>query len=136
MTTGVLPYQLTVDGFAPDHFRVHSFTGAEAFSEAWSFDVVATAPAVGDDVERAALAQRASLVFNLGDRHRAFHGVVSAVRLAEVHPADHAVKYVLRIVLRLWLLKRKKRTRIFQNMRVTDIVSTVLQEGGIATRWQ
>jgi len=33
-------YQVTVDGFAPDHFRVHSFTGKETISEAWSFDVV------------------------------------------------------------------------------------------------
>jgi hypothetical protein len=39
----VPPYQLTVEGFAPGHLRVLSFTGKEAISEAWSFDVVVTA---------------------------------------------------------------------------------------------
>ena len=32
-----LPYQLTVDTFAPDHFRVHALTGKETISEAWCF---------------------------------------------------------------------------------------------------
>jgi type VI secretion system secreted protein VgrG len=129
------PYQLTVDGFAPDHFRVLSFTGTEALSETWSFDLVVTAPA-GDDAERAALAQRTTLVFNVAEAPRAFYGIVSAVRLVEVHRASHAVKYRLRVVPRLWLLKRKQRTRIFQNQRVTDIVTAVLLEAGITTRWQ
>lgn len=50
-------------------------------------------------------------------------------------PGDD-VKYVVRVVPRLWLLRRKTRTRIFQNMRVPDIVSAVLLEAGITTRWQ
>ena len=37
---------------------------------------------------------------------------------------------------RLWLLKRKQRTRFFQKMRVPEIVSAVLREAGISTRWQ
>src|SRR4051812_9832477 len=129
------PYQLTVDGFAPDHFRVHSFDGKETLSEAWWFDLVVTAPA-GDDVDRGALGQRATLIFNLADKQRAFYGIVAAVRLAAVHAVDHTVKYHVRVVPRLWLLRRKKRTRIFQKMRVPDIVSSVLLEAGITTRWQ
>jgi type VI secretion system VgrG family protein len=42
----------------------------------------------------------------------------------------------MRLVPRLWLLKRKRRTRIFQQMGVREIVSAVLGEAGIATRWQ
>jgi hypothetical protein len=33
-------------------------------------------------------------------------------------------------------LKRKKRTRIYQNMRVPDVVTAVLLDAGIATKWQ
>jgi type VI secretion system secreted protein VgrG len=129
------PYQLTVDGLA-DAFRVRSLTGKETISEAWWFDVVVTADAGGDTIERAALGQRATLVFDLAEKQRAFYGIVAAVRLAEVHPVDRAITYVVRVVPRLWLLRRKKRTRIFQAMRVPDIVSSVLTEAGIATRWQ
>ena len=130
------PYQLSVAGFDPDHFRVHSLTGKEAISSTWSFDVVVTGDAGGDAVEQTALGQRATLLFNVGETQRAFYGIVAAVRLAQAHAVDHSIKYHLRVVPRLWLLKRKQRTRIFQKMRVPDIVTSVLLEAGIAARWQ
>ncbi|APR86239.1 Hypothetical protein A7982_11588 [Minicystis rosea] len=75
------------------------------------------------------------LLFNVGEAQRAFYCVVASVRRTQVHAVDHTVKYHVRLVPRLWLLKRKKRTRIFQSIRVTDIVHAVLAEAGIATRW-
>ena len=91
----------------------------------------------GDNlVEQTALGQRASLVFNVGETPRAFYGIVAAVRLAEVHAAEASTKYLVRLVPRLWLLRKKTRSRIFQNLRVPDVVTSVLQEAGIATRWQ
>ncbi|APR86234.1 VgrG protein [Minicystis rosea] len=137
MTTSSLPpYQLAIDGFPRGHFRVHSLTGKETISEAYSFEIVVTCEPGGDEVERTALGQRAVLLFSVGEAQRAFYGVIASVRLTQVHAVDRTVKYHVRLVPRLWLLKRKKRTRIFQNMRVTDIVSAVLAEAGIATRWQ
>ncbi len=136
MTTNLPPYQLSVDGCASDHFRVHSFTGKEAISETWSFDVVVTCEAGSDAVEQTALGQRAVLLFNVGEEQRAFYGIVAAVRLAQVHGADRSIKYRIRVVPRLWALKRKQRSRIFQKMRVPDIVTAVLLEAGITARWQ
>jgi type VI secretion system secreted protein VgrG len=130
------PYQLLVDGFPDTFFQVHSFAGEEALSEAYSLDVVVTAEATGEIVEQTALGRRAAFVMDVGEQQRAFHGVLAAVRLAEVHAASQAVRYVVRLVPRLWLLKRKKRTRIFQKMRVPDIVTAVLEEAGIGARWQ
>jgi uncharacterized protein involved in type VI secretion and phage assembly len=131
------PFEIHVDGFAEGFFRVRNFQGQETISDTWAFDVVVTAHAHGgDEVERVALGSRAVLVLHVGKAPRAFHGVLSAVRLDGVHEADGALKYRLRLVPRLWLLRRKRRTRIFQNMRVPDVVSSVLQEAGIAARWQ
>jgi type VI secretion system secreted protein VgrG len=129
------PYQLLVDGFPAGFFRVHSFTGKEALSSAYAFDIVATGDA-GDEIERRALGQRATLLFNVGPSQRAFYGILAAVRVAGVHAAEHAVKLHIRLVPRLWLLKRTQRTRIFQRLRVPDIVTAVLAEAGIAVRWQ
>lgn len=81
------PYEITVDGFARDLFRVHSLTGTEALSEAYDFDIAATAEA-GQDIEQRALGRRASLTFHTGPEPRAFYGVIAAVRLASVHPVD------------------------------------------------
>jgi uncharacterized protein involved in type VI secretion and phage assembly len=136
MNPSLPPYQLSVDGFDPGHFRVHSFTGKETISSIWSFDLVVTGDAGGDAVEQTALGKRATLLFNVGDAQRAFYGIVASVRVAQAHQVDHSIKYHVRVVPRLWLLKRKQRTRIFQNMRVPDIVTSVLLEAGIDARWQ
>jgi uncharacterized protein involved in type VI secretion and phage assembly len=130
-------YELSIDGFSDDRFRVHSFVGKETISEAYSFEIVTTVHTRGDDeVEREALGRRATFILNVGKAPRAFYGVVASLQIEEVHAAREATKIRLRFVPRLWLLKRKKRTRIFQKMRVPDVVSAVLLEAGIATKWQ
>jgi len=129
-------YHVTVQGFPADHFRVESIHGKETISEPWSFDVAATVESAADeDIERLALGQRACLVWDVGKGERAFYGVVAAVRLERVHEAGtRRVQYHLRIVPRLWLRKRRKRTRIYQQMRVPEIIDAVLHEAGIGAR--
>ncbi len=131
------PYSLAVDGFAPEQFRVHAFTGREAISEAYAFDVVVTSDFSGEEeIERDVLGRRAVFTWTIGAGRRVFHGLVVAAELVEVHEAaPRSVRHRLRFVPRLWLLERKRRSRIFQHMRVRDIVDAVLAEVGIATRW-
>ena len=130
-------YTFTVDGFSSDHFKVHVFTGRETLSDLYAFDIVATSDGTDEDVERLALGQRAVLSWNVGGTSpRAFYGILAAVQLEEVHEtAPRAARYRMRLVPRLWLLKRKRRTRIFQQMRVREIFDAVLGEVGIVTRW-
>jgi type VI secretion system secreted protein VgrG len=132
------PYHLAIEGFPPGHFRVESLTGKEALSEPYAFQVVATVETTADEeAERIALGRRAMLVFHVGPRQRAFYGVISAIRLHEVHDAGtRRVQYHLRLVPRLWLLKRRKRSRIFQRMRVPEIIAAVLGSAGIGVRFQ
>src|ERR1700679_2498061 len=121
------PYPLSIDGFPDGHFRVRGFVGKETISEAYSFDIVITAPLHADqEIERAVLGQRATLIWNVGNAPRAFYGVLVAARHEGVQGTDSFVKLRVRLVPRLWLLKRKKRTRIYQNMRVPDVVTAVL----------
>ena len=131
-------YSFTVDGFPSDHFEVHVFTGKETLSEPYAFDVVVTSDASEDEeVERLALGRRAVLSWKIGAAPRAFHGLLASVELEEIHEAEpRSGRYRMRLVPRLWLLKRTRRTRIFQQMSVRDIVSSVLAEAGIAMRWQ
>jgi type VI secretion system secreted protein VgrG len=126
------PYHLAVDGFPRDHFRVLAFTGREAISRAYWFHVTTTVRSA-DDADRAPLGRRAVLTWNVGPAPRAFHGVVAGSRIDE---RDGNVKVHLRLVPRLRLLDRRRRTRIFQKQGVPDIVTAVLGEAGIAVRWQ
>ena len=131
-------YHFTIEGFPAGHFHVESLVGREAISEPYTFDVVATVETPEDEeVERLALGRRACLVWNVGKGERAFYGVVAAIRLERVHESGtRHVQYHLRLVPRLWLLKRRRRTRIFQQMRVPEIVASVLKEAGIGVRFQ
>ena len=130
-------YTFTVDGFSTEHFKVHVFTGRETVSDTYAFDVVVTSNGTDEEVERLALGQRAVLSWNIaGSAARAFYGILAAVQLEEIHETSPRTgRYHMRLVPRLWLLKRKRRTRIFQQMRVREIVDVVLGEVGIATRW-
>ncbi|MFT3769477.1 MAG: type VI secretion system tip protein TssI/VgrG [Minicystis sp.] len=131
-------FHLTVEGFPAGHFHVESFAGRETISEPYTFDVVATVESPSDEeVERLALGRRAALVWNVGKGERAFYGVIAAVRLERVHDSGtRHVQYHVRLVPRIWLLKRRRRTRIFQQMRVPEIAAAVLKEAGIDARFQ
>jgi type VI secretion system secreted protein VgrG len=130
------PYRLSIDALDADFYTVESFTGAEAMSDVYSFEILAVPRSPSDDdVERVALGQRAVFIWTVGDTPRAFYGIVASVRIARA-AEQQGVRHHIRVVPRLWLLKRKRRSRVFQNMRVPDLVTKVLLEAGIATRWQ
>jgi type VI secretion system VgrG family protein len=135
--TDAVSYALAIDGFDDGHFRVHSFTGREVLSEPYAFDIVVTAASeAGEDVERLSLAQRGIFSWNLGGAVRAFYGVVARARHQGDHESHHATQYAIQIVPRLWLLNHRRRTRIFQNRRVGEIIYAVLREAGIGCRWR
>ncbi len=137
----MLFYKLIVDGLDADHLTVHALRGREALSEAYSFRLRVSAKSDRGDVEHLALGQRATLVWEVGRMEavnpapRVLHGVVAAVRVLPKGD-EGQIQCRIHFVPRLWLLKRKRRTRIFQNMRVSDVVAKVLMEQGIAVRWQ
>ncbi|MDI1428676.1 type VI secretion system Vgr family protein [Polyangium sorediatum] len=129
-------YRFMVHPFPLDHFTVHSFRGKEALSGLYSFDVVATAPEdAAGAIERRALGQRALLLLRAGRASRVFHGVVAAIRQEGARGAHGVSQYRIRLVPRLWLLKHRRRSRIFQGKRVDEILAEVLKEAGIESRF-
>ena len=129
-------YRLVVFPFGPNRLMVHSFRGKEELSGLYSFDVVVTAVDTGEsDIERLALGQRAVLLLRTGKEPRAFHGVIASVRQLGTRSSHGSLQYKLRLVPRLWLLKRRRRSRIFQHQRIDQILQTVLKEIGIEARF-
>lgn len=117
------------------HFRVLSFRGREAVSEPFAFDIDLTVAAVEDrDLESEMLGQPASLFLRVpGLEPRVVHGIVARV---EAHDAFEQQRHVLRtrLVPRLWLLRRRKTSRVFQDMTVPGIVRAVLGNAGVPHR--
>lgn len=134
---GDTPYRLLVLPFPPNHFTVRSFRGREEISGLYRFDVIVTCPEIGEGaVETLALGQRAILLLHVGKVPRVFQGIISSIKLQGVRSSHGAVQYRLRLVPRLWLLKQKRRSRIYQNMYVADILASVLAESRIDSHFQ
>jgi type VI secretion system secreted protein VgrG len=135
--TGDVPFRLLVLPFPPNHFTVRSFRGREELSGLYRFDVIVTCPDIGDAaIETLALGQRAILSLHVGKAPRVFQGVISSIKHEGVRSSHGVSQYRLRLVPRLWLLKQRRNSRIFQNMRVADIIKAVLAESGIESHFQ
>jgi len=136
-SAGDIPYRLLVLPFPPAHFTVRSFRGREELSGLYRFDVLVTCPEMGEGgVETLALGQRAIFLMHVGKVPRVFQGIISSVKHEGVRSSYGVSQYRLRLVPRLWLLKQKKRSRIFQEMQVADVIRAVLAESRIEARFQ
>ncbi|MFO0588082.1 MAG: type VI secretion system tip protein TssI/VgrG [Polyangiaceae bacterium] len=134
--SGGPPYRLRIDSLPPDLFAVHALEGREALSSTYAFDVIVTAEAEEErGLEERLLRRRAALTWSIAGAQRVFHGLVAAARLASGDDAIGGRKYHVRFVPRLWLLKKRRRSRIFQGQTVPEIVRDVLREAGIDGRF-
>lgn len=128
------PFELHVHGHDADAFIVHAFSGAERTNEPWRFTIEVSARQ-GEDLASSALGYLATLELRTGPLPRRFTGVLASVRFLGIEPVDGRVRFRVRLVSQLWLLKHRKRSRVFQNLRVDDVVRAVLDEARIPSTW-
>ncbi|MBK8268671.1 MAG: type VI secretion system tip protein VgrG [Planctomycetes bacterium] len=125
----------TVAGGADDQFSVTRFRGTEGLCQLYRFEIeMVTAFDIGDF--STIVGKAAVLTVHCVHGARYFHGVVSRLELIGERPgpsggASHA--YRAELVPQLWLLTHRYNSRIFQNKTTSDIISTVLKYGGIAS---
>jgi type VI secretion system secreted protein VgrG len=129
------PFALAAGSFAAGPLRVLSFRGREEVSRPFHFDVeVAVVEADAPDLASALLGQPAALTLEVpGGDPRTVRGVVAAVEAqAAFDHGRHA--FLIRVVPRLWLLGKRKTSRIFQDRSVPQIVGAVLDDAGVPYR--
>jgi len=128
-------YEFQAGPHAPGELAVVGFEADEGLSTPYSVQVlVAALPEVSLD-EKELLGQDALLTVNLGDgTARFFHGIVSRVMRWDVHPGPQRQQCRITVVPRLWTLRHTRRSRIFQELSVPDIVHKVLDEAGVEHR--
>lgn len=133
--SGELLYELLVHPWAPSRFRVRSFEATEQLSGLYRFDIeVSAASSSADAVEQAALGEPALFIMRVGPAPRVVRGIIAGVRLLGL--AGDRARYRFHLAPRLWLLRHRRRSRIFQEARVDEVVSIVLGEAGIDCRWK
>jgi type VI secretion system secreted protein VgrG len=128
------PFLLSLPGSATD-VQVTSVTGEEGMSALYRFDAHVLVD--GDDgFARRAIGAAALLTMQVdGAVTRAVHGIVSACQITGRTESGAAIS-TLRIVPRMSRMKRRRTSRIFQDLTTREIVEQVLALSRVASRWQ
>jgi type VI secretion system secreted protein VgrG len=116
--------------------RVTRFSGREEISRTYSFDVEIALPHADPvEVSEALLGERGHVVLASKGIERTIPGVVRRVRpfVAEGTQKDQS-RVRLTLVPRVWLLGRGSGYRIFQDVTVPELCSTVLRERDVPVR--
>ena len=129
-------FELRAGPLSSSDLTVISFTGSEAISELFSFNVICWTDLESPVLTQMLLGQPATFSMEVRDgAPRVVHGIVSSVEAQGVARSDHRRQYRIRVVPRMWLLKKRTNSRIFQEKTPQEIVSEVLAQAGIAYRW-
>ena len=129
-------FELSLGGFVGD-LRVVGFEGSEAMNRLYRFDIRLTVPgadAAGFAEKALEMPATLTMRFGAGD-HRTVHGVVTGCQ-AVGRSKSGLVFFSIRLEPRMVLLRRRRTTRIFQDISTKEIVSAVLAPRGIAQRWR
>ncbi len=131
------PFELRAGPLLHGELVVASFTGREALSRLFRFDVRFVSAIDAATIEAQLLGQPAELSLDVpGCEPRRIRGIVARVRADGVRDERGRFRYQVRLVPRMWLLRKRKNTRIYQDATVIEVVDRVLDEHRIARQWR
>lgn len=122
-------FELAVGPYSAGELSVVSFRGREGLSRLYSFDILAVAAAERAGLSAELLGQTATLSLDVPGRDpRRITGIVAEVASEGTHSVFGAAALRLRLVPRMWLLRRSRDSRIFQDRTVEQILTAVLAD--------
>lgn len=117
----------------PDVLLLEGFSGQEAISNLFQFHLDLIAENQNTIAFEDLLGQKVSIEVTLPDQSsRYFHGIISS--FSQGGRNLRFTRYSAELVPQFWLLTRQVRSRIFQQMSVKDILTTVLD--GLDLSWK
>ena len=130
------PFDLHIRSLPPGALRVVSFRARERMSRPYVADVIAACADIDDArLQTEVLGSRACLWIHGPRGARALRGVIARSGTRGAHLHDRTA-FELRIVPRLAMLSLRKNSRIFQDRTTPEIVAAILDEAGIAHRFE
>lgn len=112
--------------------EVTAFRGTERLDQPYVYAIDFTAGAE-QPLEEELLGLAAVLTYTSGERRRLVHGLVSSVRaMGRLKVADAwRTRFRAELVPRAWLMGQRRTSRVFQGLRVDQVVQRVLDEAGV-----
>jgi type VI secretion system secreted protein VgrG len=114
--------------FGPTDLLVTSFRGAEGVSELFRFEIELASEDADIDFEEV-VGQAGKLVFSEPDGERYVHGIVSAFEA--IGFGRRFARYRATLVPGVWPLTLIRRSRIYEDLPVADIIRHVLEDDGV-----
>jgi type VI secretion system secreted protein VgrG len=112
-------------------FQLHKLEGHEGIGKFFEFDIHLVATSESPIDEDALLTSGATLVFSRGERvERRIYGVIHSLRDFLLTEAKH-LGYAMTFAPRAWPMLHTKRSQIFLDIAVPDIVKAKLQAAGL-----
>jgi type VI secretion system secreted protein VgrG len=132
------PFELRAGPFMAGELRVLSLRGRERVNDAYRYEVTFATEVPPDLVPTALFGTPACLAIKApGFDPHVIQGLTSSVEALGGVPGEQGGKrrrFRLEIVPKLWLLKRRRKNRIFQNKSVVEIAQTLLDGIKIADK--
>jgi type VI secretion system secreted protein VgrG len=129
------PFELRAGPFFGGELQVVSLHGRERVNDVYRYEVTFATEAPPEVIASALFGMPACLTIKApGHDPRVIQGIASSVEAIGAVPGEQSSKrrrYRLEIVPRLWLLRHRRRNRIFQNKTIGEIVDTILSDVGI-----
>ncbi|MGH7294282.1 MAG: contractile injection system protein, VgrG/Pvc8 family, partial [Polyangiaceae bacterium] len=137
------PFELRAGPFFGGELKVVRLHGRERINDLYRYDVTFVTSQPPELVTSAIFGMPACLTIKSpGNDPRVIQGIASSIKALGGVPGEQASKlrrYALTIVPRLWLLRRRRQNRIFQNKTVPEVITKVLAGVGIKDadcRWR
>ncbi len=125
-------HALTIDGISSE-IRVVVFDGHEGISELFQFEVVIASDDHAIDFDDV-LGKKSLLTIGNGDNIRHVHGIVARFEMAEQFATGRGVTvYRVTLVPLAHELRFRRDNRIFQELKVPEVVKKVLEGAGLAS---
>lgn len=117
----------------PDELRLCGFTGSEALSTPYRFDVyfVLKSDAELDLADVVGAKGTLEMITKEGDPAYCWHGLLTNVRLLNRQP--HGTLYHAALVPKLWLLTQTRHSRLFTHQSIVDTIKEVLEDSGLTS---
>lgn len=120
---------------AAEDVSVLGFEADETLSQPYSVEVTLAPKSDVELDDKSLLGKDARLTVQLGDgTARFFHGIVARIDRWDEGPGHERRRYRVTVVPRLWTLRYTRRSRIFQELTVPQIVHKVLDQGQVEHR--
>jgi len=137
------PFELRAGPYFGGELQVVSLRGRERVNDVYRYEVTFATDQPPEVIASALFGMPACLTIKVsGHDPRVVQGLASSVEALGAVPGEQGGKrrrFRLEIVPRLWLLRRRRQSRVFQNKTVPEIIQIVLKGVGIKDsdcRWR